>query len=238
MLKLMTERMAGESPDVLRARAAEWAEENLIESTLMKQAAAQEPSPGETPEGCLPEEALRMKLDRLVERITAPASPPRHKEVVAHYLKNKDSFQQPESVRAAHIVKNVDERTGEEEARAAIGKAEEELARGRAFAEVADEFSDCPGNGGDLGYFGPGQMVQAFEDVVFALEPGQVSGIFRSEFGFHIATVLAKKPAGIRRLEEVQDQIAELLLSEKKQKRLHQFVDNLRARAVIQRGEA
>jgi len=229
--------MPRENPAALRARARQWAEENLIETTLMKQAALSDPEPIETPADSSQEDTLRLRLDRLVARITSPASPPRHKDVVAFYLKNRDSFEEPESVRAAHIVKNVDERNSEADARAAIEKAQGELANGRPFAEVADEMSDCPGQGGDLGYFARGQMVPAFDDVVFALAPGQVSGIFRTEFGFHIAKVLARKPAGIRKLEEVQDRISEHLLAEKKQKRLHQFVDNLRARAAIRREE-
>jgi parvulin-like peptidyl-prolyl isomerase len=240
MLKLMTERMPKENPATLRARAREWAEENLIESTLMRQAAlmnqaAADPEPVDAPEDSNEEEKLRLRMDRLVARITQPASPPRHKDVVAYYLKNRESFAAPESIRVAHVVKNVDERTAEEDARAAIERAHEEIAKGRPFAEVADELSDCPGQGGDLGWFGEGHMVPAFEEVVFHMQPGEVSGIFRTEFGFHIAKMLDRKPAGPRKLEEVQEQIAELLLTEKKQKRLHQFVDNLKSKAKIVR---
>jgi peptidyl-prolyl cis-trans isomerase C/foldase protein PrsA len=238
MLKLMTERMPKESPAALRKQAREWAEENLIESALMRQAAANDPEPIDAPEGSSEEDILRLRMDRLVARITAPASPPRHKDVVAYYVKNRDSFPAPESIRAAHIVKNVDEKTTEAEARAGIEKAMEELKKGRRFPEVADELSDCPGNGGDLGYFERGQMVDAFEEVVFRMRPGDVSNIFRTEFGFHIALAIDYKEAGIRKLEEVQEQIAEQLLSEKKQKRLHQYVDNLKARARIVREEA
>jgi parvulin-like peptidyl-prolyl isomerase len=97
--------------------------------------------------------------------------------------------------------------------------------------------SDCAGNGGELDWFGRGEMVQAFEDAVFSLDTNEVSGIIRTEFGFHLAKVLERRPAGIRRLEEVTDQISKLLLEEKKQKRIHQYVDNLRARAAIQREE-
>jgi parvulin-like peptidyl-prolyl isomerase len=226
MLTLMTERMPRENPAVLRTRAREWAEENLIEAALLRQAAAQGPESEDDP---------KVRLDKLIARITAPAAPPRHKDVVSYYLKNRDSFEEPEKIHAAHIVKNVDEQHSEAEARVAIEHALDELTKGRPFAEVADELSDCPGNGGDLGLFGRGEMVPVFEKVVFNLETKAVSGIFRSEFGFHIATVLERKPAGIRRLEDVRSQIEDVLLREKKQKRLDQYVDQLRARARIRR---
>ena len=235
MLKLMAERMPEETPAALRARSREWAEENLIEAALLRQAALKDPEPLETPAGCAPEAERQMRVDRLVARITAPASAPKHKEIVAFYVKNRDSFHEPEKIRVAHIVRNVDERNPESDARAAIEKAQAELVKGRPFAEVADEFSDCPGIGGDLGFSARGEMVPAFDEVAFNLKTDEVSDIFRTDFGFHIATLLEMKPAGIRRLEEVQDQIGQHLLAEKKQKRLHQYLDNLRARADIRR---
>jgi parvulin-like peptidyl-prolyl isomerase len=225
MLSLMTERMPGESPAALRTRSREWALDNLIEAALLRQAAAaQEPSADP-----------KVALQNLVARITAPTGRPRHKDVVAYYLKNRDSFDQPETIRAAHIVKNVDEQHSEVDARAGIERASAELAKGRPFAEVADELSDCPGNGGDLGFFPRGEMVPAFETVVFNLAPNAVSPIFRTDFGFHIATLLERRPAGVRKLEEVQSQIEEMIYREKQQKRLDQYVDQLRAKAKIEK---
>jgi parvulin-like peptidyl-prolyl isomerase len=225
MLTLMTERMPGENPATLRARAREWAIDNLIEAVLLRQEAAK----------AEPEAEEKARLEHLIERITAPAAPPRHKEVVAYYLKNRDAFEAPEQIRTAHIVKNVDEQHSEADAHAGIEQARGELDKGRPFGEVADELSDCPGNGGDLGFFARGQMVPAFEDVVFPMGIGAVSGIFRTEFGFHIAKLVERRPAGVLKLEEVQSRIEEQLLRVKKQKRLDQYVDQLRARAAIQK---
>ena len=234
VLSLISERMEGEDPKTLKARAREWAEENLIEAALMRQSAMSDPEPIA---GCSPESEGTARLERLIARITAPAAPPRRKDVVAYYMKNRDTFNAPERIHVAHIVKNVDEHNSEESARAAIERARDELAKNRPFGEVADEMSDCPGKGGDLGLFSRGDMVDAFDEVVFALSINEVSGIFRTEFGFHIATLLERFPEGIRPLEEVYQQIEEHLLNEKKQVRLHQYVDNLRARAVIEREE-
>lgn len=232
MLNIMMVEMEGEDPLVVRMRAREWAEENLIEATLLRQLAIKDPQPVE---GCSPEAEVGVRIERLVARVTAKVEPPKRKEVVAFYTKHREAFEQPEQIRAAHIVKNVDENQSEETARASIELAQQELQKGRPFAEVADEFSDCAGKGGDLGYFERGNMVEAFDDVVFNLEPNQVSPIFRTEFGFHIATLLERMPAGIRPFSEVSSQIEQQFLEEKKQEKLNAYLDQLRIGADIRR---
>lgn len=83
-------------------------------------------------------------------------------------------------------------------------KAEEVLAKVKAggkFADIAKEESQDPGsaeNGGDLGYFGKGKMVPEFEKAAFALKVGQVSGLVKTTYGYHIIKVTAKKGKEIR----------------------------------------
>jgi peptidyl-prolyl cis-trans isomerase C len=62
------------------------------------------------------------------------------------------------------------------------------LKSGASFAVLASEFSTCPSKnkGGDLGWFGPGQMVKPFEEAVSKLSSGALSGVVQTQFGFHI----------------------------------------------------
>jgi parvulin-like peptidyl-prolyl isomerase len=253
------EAMANEPRAVVDQRVKAWARENLIERTVLRQAALADPEPvpadrleelftsvrSESPsqsgiiapvdDSTLRRELdLRLRIDRIMERVTSKVAPPKPKDVSDYYVKHREQFVSPESVHAAHIVKNVDEKTDEATARAAIEAAEQALAAGGDFAQIADEHSDCPGRGGDLGFFGPGQMVEAFDLVVFALQPGQVSKIFRTEFGFHIAKVIARRPSGPLSLQEVKDRIAETLLAQKREKAVEQYLDKLIAAAKVE----
>jgi parvulin-like peptidyl-prolyl isomerase len=153
--------------------------------------------------------------------------------VAEFYRRNRGRFQIPEMVRAAHIVKNVDEHTDEETALSAIKQVEAELAAGGVFEELADKHSDCPGSGGDLGIFPRGQMVQEFDDVVFALSPNETSPVFRTPFGFHIAKVYEVTAAGSRSLADARQDIEQELSRRKQTKVIEDFVDRLKTQADI-----
>ncbi len=88
---------------------------------------------------------------------------------------------------------------------------EDRLKAGEDFSALADQESDCKGNGGDLGWFPRGVMVEEFDDVVFELPPGEQSPIFETRFGFHIVRVLEKRAPGIQPLSEVYDAISSFL---------------------------
>jgi parvulin-like peptidyl-prolyl isomerase len=75
-----------------------------------------------------------------------------------------------------------------DEAEAQINALKAELDGGAEFADVAREHSDCPSSnqGGDLGSFGRGMMIGAFEDAAFGLDVGATSGVVETDFGYHI----------------------------------------------------
>lgn len=89
-------------------------------------------------------------------------------------------------VRASHILVAT---------REAANKVAYEVKNGKDFAEVAKQNSTCPSreSGGDLGFFGKGQMVKEFEDVAFAMEAGEISEPVQTQFGYHIIKVTGKE---------------------------------------------
>lgn len=134
------------------------------------------------------------------------------------YEERADRYHVPERVRARHVLVRVEPGAPEEKVTETRGRAERILERIRAgedFAAVATETSEDPGSkekGGDLGFFGRGQMAPPFEEAAFALQPGQTSELVRSDFGFHVIRVEAREAAKDQSLDEVARAIAEELV--------------------------
>jgi peptidyl-prolyl cis-trans isomerase D len=133
-----------------------------------------------------------------------------------YYDQHKDEFTRPEQVHARHIVVSPEGKT-DAEAQAKIAAAKARLSKGEAFATVAREVSDEPAaktSGGDLGYFGRGQMDKVFEDAAFGGQVGTLIGPIKTQFGYHVIEVLDKRAAGTQPFEEVSEMIRQRLSAE------------------------
>jgi peptidyl-prolyl cis-trans isomerase D len=134
-------------------------------------------------------------------------------DVRTFYDANKAEFNVPEQRRARHVLIKVEREAGPAEVEAARKRAQQVLDRAKAgedFGKLASTLTEDEGsrpNGGDLGWFGKGEMVPAFESTVWRTPPGQVGDLTRSEFGWHVIEVTGKRDAGQRPLEEVQADI-------------------------------
>lgn len=142
--------------------------------------------------------------------------------VRAFYDGNPQRFGVPEERQARHILLSLPADAAQAEVDKVMGEAKAMVDTLRQdpgkFADLAREKSQDPGsagNGGDLGFFGRGMMVGAFEDAVFALDKGTIGEPVRSEFGVHIIQVTDIKPSSTRALDEVRSEIvAELRAQE------------------------
>jgi len=176
----------------------------------------------------------QMRVEQRIGQVSKDLPKPSQAAIQKYYEENQEQFKSGERARVAHIVKYVNWQTDEKTAYEAISEAYEELKSGVAFEVVVDKHTDCADSGGDLGFVMKGQMVEEFEDVVFNLGDGQVSDIFRTRFGFHIAKVYAREPAAVASLEDVKDRITELLKEQIRSEAIDKFIDGLKSEAKIE----
>ena len=171
-----------------------------------------------------------LKFEKLLKTLPQPSNA----AIRQYYNQNKEEFKSGDQVRVAHIVKYVDWRTDEKTAFQAISQADNELKNGAAFEIVVEKYTDCADQGGDLGSISRGQMVEEFEDIVFNLGVGQVSEVFRTRFGFHIAKVYGRYPPAVPDFEEVKDRITKILREQMRENTIHEFIDSLKNKAKIE----
>lgn len=137
------------------------------------------------------------------------------KDVNDWYQSHAEQYRQPEERQASHILvavaQDADAKTVAAAQAQALALLQTLRSKPAEFARLAKEHSQDPGSaaqGGNLGWFAHGAMVKAFDDAVFALKDGEISEPVRSEFGFHLIHLTGIKPASVRPLAAVHDEIA------------------------------
>lgn len=198
----------------------------------------------ELDEGALREEiAESMIMQKLVTLHTRQETEVTEEEVKEFYDHHPEMLRHPETVRASHILIGVEEQDPAETKAEKKKQAEKLLAQlkqGADFAELARQHSTCPSKqqGGDLGYFTRGQMVKPFEDAVFALKVGQLSGVVETQFGYHLIKKTDEKPAGVTPFEEVKERLKQHLQGQKEQQAFESYLNELKTAAKISYSEA
>jgi len=156
----------------------------------------------------------------------------REREVRRYYKKYTDNYVTPPEVKARHILLKLVPDAPEneqQEKREQLNKLLAEIKAGSSFEELAKKHSEdgTSADGGDLGWFKPGEMVPAFESAAFALEAGQVSEIVQSPFGLHLIKVEERKDEITKSLDEAREEITLILAESRAQKRLEEDLDRL-----------
>lgn len=167
---------------------------------------------------------LLVDIEALRKQITVSPS-----DVERYYRENEEQYTTPEQVRASHILLQT-EGKDEAEVRKQAEALLKQIKEGADFAALAKQHSEdeaSAAQGGDLDYFGRGRMVPEFEKVAFELEPGQVSDVVKSSFGFHIIKVTDKKPATTRPLADVRQQITDQLAYERAERQAETLAESL-----------
>jgi parvulin-like peptidyl-prolyl isomerase len=253
---------ADKDPAEREAQLLEWSKENVVERVLLRQDAknngaaipaadidaafARLQQQYEKPEdlykdfNAVTDDSIRamietqMKVQRQIDGVYGSVPEPSEGELREFYDQNKERFLAGEQIRVAHIVKYVNWQTDEGTALDVVTQAHREISGGAPFEAVVAKYTDCPDSGGDLGYVARGQLVEEFEDVVFNLTVGQVSDVFRTRFGFHVAKLYDRQPPAIPPLRAIRGQVLDEVKDQKREQALGDYLDALRGKAVIE----
>ena len=171
--------------------------------------------------------AAHLKVRKLMDNEVLSDIEVTDEEVAEHYEQNRVYYKRPPGIDISQILVET-----EEQATELLADLRAKSAR---FEEVAEQFSMAPEapEGGHIGTFRQGELPTAFETEVFALKKGQLSGVVKTDFGYHIFRVNALYPAEELSLEEVESSIRVDLLREKSDDALAKYVDGLKKRYPV-----
>lgn len=163
-------------------------------------------------------EYVKLSADTLSARVEVSDADARQ-----YYDTHQGEFGSAEQRQAAHIlITGAEQGAVEAKASQLLQQVKQNPAKFSELAKLNSQDAGSAGNGGDLGFFGKGMMTKPFEDAAFALKEGEISGLVKSEFGYHIIKLIAIKPAGTQAFDEVRMTVINRL---KQQKSTDMFVE-------------
>ena len=180
----------------------------------------------------------QVSVQRMISQGIAPSISISDEEVENFYEANMDQMHRPVAVHARHIL--IKPESAEPEAQQAAkdeaGEILAEIRAGEDFVKLATDRSQAPSapQGGDLGYFGPGKMVEPFEKAAFALQPGETSEVVQTQFGYHIIRLEDRRGGDTAPVEEVADKIRNYLSQQKLQSEVETLVTTLRNESDVE----
>jgi parvulin-like peptidyl-prolyl isomerase len=179
-------------------------------------------------------------IRRLIRRDVLRRIKVTESEMQAFYHRYPEFFRQDEQARARHILIEVHNMNSEEQREAALAKIralQTRLEQGAEFAVLALEYSNCPSKnqGGDVGYFTRNQMVAAFSDAAFDLQPGEISDIVTTRYGYHLIQLIDRKPPSQMAYKTVRTKIERTLRRNKEQEKIDTYLAGLKRKAAIEK---
>ncbi|MCB1069284.1 MAG: peptidylprolyl isomerase [Verrucomicrobia bacterium] len=173
-----------------------------------------------------------LKIKKLIDAQAETIPEATDEEITTYYNENQEQFSQPETVSASHILISVEPGDTDEikaEKKSELEAIRQQILDGADFAAMAKEHSSCPSSsrGGDLGQFGRGQMVPAFEEAAFAQPIDEVGDIVETQFGYHLIKVTDRSEAGSMPLDEIKDRLGQYLTNQKRQEVVRSYIDEL-----------
>lgn len=194
---------------------------------------------GQSPEKLAEVISRMMKQQKWMESQVADKVVLTEEDAKTFYDANPEEFEEPETVKASHILILVNKDDSEAVVESKLEEAKKAAARAKkeGFEKVAKEVSEEPGasdSGGDLGYFSKDRMVPEFAEAAFAQEVGAIGEPVRTQYGWHVIEVTDKKPAGKASFDEVKSQLMAYLKTTKQRDAVQALLKTMRDSANIE----
>jgi parvulin-like peptidyl-prolyl isomerase len=179
------------------------------------------------------------QIDKLVTQITTSATPCTDEEIRAYYERHADRYVGPDRAQVRHILMRPasEDEADKEVVRSQLLELKARAEEGTDFAQLAAAYSECPSGrqtGGSLGWVKRGTTVPVFDQVIFAMEVDEISGVVETPLGSHIVQKLAQEPGAPLAFEAVRERIRDLLMHERKGRAISQYVERLRANVTVE----
>lgn len=174
-----------------------------------------------------------VRLDKLLQLVYAPEPEFTDEQLREYYETNVKNYLTDEELRVAHVSINPVGAQHRDEVYQKMIELREQALAGADFESLGREHNTNKEQSPDLGWFKRGEFMEEFEVIAFSMKVGEVSPVFVTQLGYHMAKVLDRKPAVPKPFEEVKEEVRRQMLEEHRDAKFNQFVDDLKARAEI-----
>ena len=192
--------------------------------------------------------AVNTRVQKLIDEACAEDGPLTDQELRDYYQQHLDRYMTVERVRASHILKSPPRGEDREPTYRLMRDLRRQLLEGANFRSLAQEHSDkvkeldemtpeqreTVGDGIDLGFFRRGELMDEFETVAFSLGIGEISPVFATAFGYHLAIVTEREDSRPIPFDEVRDTVHQQCIQAHREKRVQKLVEQLKAKAIIE----
>jgi len=212
--------------ELIKKNKRQFLDEVIIDTILYKEAIRQRLDSDEEVKEVVEEAKKKILIARLLQNDLEGEDMVSDTEIDDYYTANKEKFAMPEVLRASHILVRTE---------SGAKDVLDELSDGANFEELARTRSIDPSAkiDGDIGFFTKGQLVPEIEDACFEMKPGEISGVVKTKFGYHIIKLTERREPRVKELAEVRDAIKQTILRLKKRMLFQQYVAKLKEKSTI-----
>lgn len=163
----------------------------------------------------------QLLVNKILDNVAEGISKPNYQEIKSYYEKNEDEFRSPKMIEFRQIVTRTREEANNLLKRLRNGESMNELAKRHSIAPEAED-------GGRVGWVAAGHLIESMENVLFTLPQGQISPVVETPYGFHIFEVLSVRPAGLKELPDVIEEIQSKLTFQQREIFIKKWIQDLR----------